>query len=135
MSKVSAAVKNKWNSENYDRINLMVSKGEKDRIRIHAGKRGESVNAFVKRAIQETIERDNGGVIMIDKEKYSYSSNSASIKGDKYARALLADKAFTDPLEKTGHLVWDGSTAYFDVDALKRIVAEIDCIQKDKSVL
>mgnify|MGYP003104574875 CR=1 FL=1 len=46
-----ADYKNKWQSENCDRINLVVKKGEKDR-------RGESLNAFIVRAIRETLERD-----------------------------------------------------------------------------
>ena len=132
MSKVRAAIKNKWNEANYDRINLVVSKGEKDRIRIHAGKRGESINAFINSAIHETIERDNGGVSVIDKSKYEYSSRSASIRNDSNARALLADKAFTDLLEKDGHLVWEGPVAYFDTEALKAIMAELDRIQRKK---
>ena len=45
-------------SENYDRINLTVSKGQKDVIRAHAEAQGESVNGFVNRAISETMERD-----------------------------------------------------------------------------
>ena len=46
-------------SENYDRINLTVPKGQKDVIRAHAEARGESVNGFIGRAIDETMERDN----------------------------------------------------------------------------
>ena len=33
---------------------------DKDAIQAHAQARGESVNGFVKRAIQETMERDKG---------------------------------------------------------------------------
>lgn len=42
----------------YDRINLTVPKGKKDEIKEHAEARGESTNAFINRAIDETIERD-----------------------------------------------------------------------------
>ena len=49
---------NKYMRENYDRINLTVSKGEKDIIKAHAEKMGESVNAFINRAIAEAMERD-----------------------------------------------------------------------------
>ena len=34
-------------------------KGEKDKIKSHAETNGESVNGFIKRAIDETIQRDN----------------------------------------------------------------------------
>lgn len=59
MPKTSAAVKNKYNEKAYDRINLVVKKGEKEIIAAHAEKLGESVNGFINRAIRETIQRDN----------------------------------------------------------------------------
>ncbi len=51
--------KNQWQRENVDRINLTVPKGKKEIIKAHSEARGESVNAFVGRAITETMERDN----------------------------------------------------------------------------
>ena len=52
----------KWNDENlkikYERIQLVVPKGHKDKIKAHAQQRGESVNGFIGRAIDETMERD-----------------------------------------------------------------------------
>jgi predicted HicB family RNase H-like nuclease len=42
----------------YDRLEVVVPKGEKDAIKAHAEARGESVNGFINRAIQETMERD-----------------------------------------------------------------------------
>ena len=52
--------KNNWQKENVDRINLIVPKGQKDAIKAHAEARGESVNGFINRAIDEAMERDNG---------------------------------------------------------------------------
>ena len=34
-------------------------KGQKDTVKAHAQAQGESVNAFIIRAVNETIERDN----------------------------------------------------------------------------
>ena len=51
--------KNKWQSENCERIALVVKKGKKEFISAHAQKHGESLNGFVNRSISETIERDN----------------------------------------------------------------------------
>lgn len=51
--------RNSWISEKLDRINLTVPKGKKDIIKAHAEKKGESVNAFINRAIDEAMERDN----------------------------------------------------------------------------
>ncbi len=45
--------------KNYDRIEIKVEKGNKDAIQAHAAGRGESVNAFINRAITETMQRDN----------------------------------------------------------------------------
>lgn len=57
--KQTAAYKNEFISKSYDRINLTVKKGEKDVIKAHADRYdGGSVNAFIQRAIAETMERD-----------------------------------------------------------------------------
>ena len=58
MSKTSAAVKNRYNEKAYDRINLTVPKGQKEVIKAHADSKGESVNAFIQRAIQTAMEND-----------------------------------------------------------------------------
>lgn len=50
--------RNKWISETFDRINLTVPKGEKDKIKAHADSMGESVNGFINRAIENQIEND-----------------------------------------------------------------------------
>lgn len=49
---------NRYIEKAYDRINLTVPKGHKDKIKAHAQQRGESVNGFIGRAIDETMERD-----------------------------------------------------------------------------
>ena len=44
----------------YDRIEVKVAKGRKELIQAHADKLdGGSLNAFINRAINETMERDN----------------------------------------------------------------------------
>lgn len=50
--------KNKYNAKAYDRIALQVKKGRKDIIKAHAENRGESLNGFINKAIDEKIERD-----------------------------------------------------------------------------
>ena len=50
--------KNQFIAENYDRVNLTVPKGKKDVIKAHAEQRGEKVNTFINRAIDETMARD-----------------------------------------------------------------------------
>ena len=58
-TKASQRAVNKYMKENYDRVNLTMPKGNKEVIQAHAEARNESVNAFINRAIQETMERDN----------------------------------------------------------------------------
>lgn len=59
-SKAQQKAQNKWIAKTYDRINLTVQKGKKDVIQAHAEAHGESVNGFIGRAIDETMERDAG---------------------------------------------------------------------------
>ena len=49
----------KYNAKAYDRIELKVSKGKKDVIKNFAALRGDTLNGFVNRAIDETMEREN----------------------------------------------------------------------------
>lgn len=58
VSKAQQASVNKYVKANYDRINVTMPKGRKDEIKAHASVRGESVNAFINRAIEETMERE-----------------------------------------------------------------------------
>lgn len=57
-SKAKIAANNKYVAKAYDEIKVRVPKGDKDRIKVHADSRNESVNGFIKRAIDETMERD-----------------------------------------------------------------------------
>jgi hypothetical protein len=61
MTKYTEARKNgnrKWDAANLDRISIALPKGSKETIKEHADSRGESVNGFINRAINETIQRD-----------------------------------------------------------------------------
>lgn len=51
----------KWDAENLDRISIALPKGRKEIIKDHALQRGESVNAFIIRAVDNQIERDKEG--------------------------------------------------------------------------
>lgn len=62
MGKTSSTVKNRYNAKAYDRIEVVVPKGQKEIIKAHAAITGESVNAFIFRAITQAMERDLAGV-------------------------------------------------------------------------
>ena len=43
----SSTVKNKWTRENYDRLNFVVKKGDRDKLRAAADAEGVSVGRFI----------------------------------------------------------------------------------------
>ena len=47
----------------YDRIEVKVAKGKKENIQAHAEAKGESLNAFINRAITETMDRDTAATV------------------------------------------------------------------------
>lgn len=49
---------NAYNLEHYDRINLVLPKGSKERIKVHADAHGEKVNAFILRAINKLLDEE-----------------------------------------------------------------------------
>ena len=58
VSKAQQASVNKYVKNNYDRVNVTFPKGKKDILKAHAESKGESLNAFINRAIDETMERE-----------------------------------------------------------------------------
>jgi hypothetical protein len=62
MAKYTEARKNAnktWDNKNLDRISVALPKGSKDALKAHAESTGESMNAFISRAIMEVTEMDN----------------------------------------------------------------------------
>ncbi|MDD6987673.1 MAG: hypothetical protein PUI53_10525 [Butyricicoccus porcorum] len=59
MGKPSTAAQNRYIAKAYDRVNLTLPKGRKEEVKAHAEQRGESLNGFIQRAIDETIQRDD----------------------------------------------------------------------------
>ena len=60
--KNATAKQNQYISSTYDRVNLLIPKGQKDIIKAHVGQHSEyegSVNRFINVAIAEQIKRDN----------------------------------------------------------------------------
>ena len=50
---------NKYVKTNYDRVNVTMPKGKREAIQKHAQRMGESANAFINRAIEQQMQRDN----------------------------------------------------------------------------
>ncbi|MBR4111853.1 MAG: hypothetical protein IKK53_02345 [Ruminiclostridium sp.] len=60
MGMKSTATKNKWNAENYDRVSLTVNKGTKQKLQEAAAEKGESINGYIKTAVQARFKADTG---------------------------------------------------------------------------
>lgn len=58
LSEARKKANEKYNAKAYDQIKVLVKKGQRDVIKAHADKQGESLNGFIKRAIDEAMERD-----------------------------------------------------------------------------
>jgi len=58
VSKAQQAAVHRYIKEKYDRMELTLPKGKKEQIKAFAARKGESVNAFVARAIAEAMERE-----------------------------------------------------------------------------
>ena len=48
----------KWNESNLDRIYLVMRKGEKDKIKSSAERCGESINTYIKKAIEARMNNE-----------------------------------------------------------------------------
>lgn len=81
VSKAQQKAVTKYVKNKYDRFGLTMPKGKLDTIKAHAEANSESVNGFIGRAIDETMERDNAAV----------SGSAAQACGD----TLLTPKALT----------------------------------------
>lgn len=59
VSKAQQKANTKYVKNNYDTLITRVDKGKKTALQSYAASKGESLNGFVNRAIDEAIERDN----------------------------------------------------------------------------
>ena len=63
VSKAQQRAVSKYMKENYDVYQVRMPKGQKEVIKAHAAARSESVNGFINRAIEETMERDKAAPV------------------------------------------------------------------------
>lgn len=59
ITKAQQKAVHKYVKNNYDRIELTVPKGKKEKIKAHAENKGESLNGFINKAIDERMEKEN----------------------------------------------------------------------------
>ncbi|MCL1994606.1 MAG: hypothetical protein FWG63_00195 [Defluviitaleaceae bacterium] len=60
-TKASQKAVNKYMKNNYDSLRITVYKGKKETLKAHAAEKGESLNGFVNRAIDNQVKADNEG--------------------------------------------------------------------------
>ena len=58
--KTSAKSKNAYNTRAYDRLVLVVSKGDGEKIKAAAAAAGQSANAYMVQAVRERMENETG---------------------------------------------------------------------------
>ena len=58
MAKRKAEWQNNYIARTYDRINLLVPKGEKEEIKARADRNGESVNGYINRLIAQDAQKE-----------------------------------------------------------------------------
>ncbi len=63
MGKTSAAVKNKYAAKAYDRLQIIVKKGKKSELQAAAESQGDSLNAYIKKAVREQYKWETGNDI------------------------------------------------------------------------
>lgn len=59
----------RWDAENLDRISVALPKGKKDEIKAVAAIHGETMNQYVKTAIDQRLERDKVAASKASPEK------------------------------------------------------------------
>lgn len=59
VSKAQQKAVAKYMKKNYDEIKIRVEKGQKEIIKVAADHAGESVNGYIKKAIDERMKRDS----------------------------------------------------------------------------
>ena len=105
---------NKYKKINYDRIEITVPKGQRDVFQAHAVARGESTNAFIGRAITETMERDSApqeaagapagvGVVSLPLEALKTAQEAAQAAGEgvpQFVARAIESRAALDEQER-----------------------------------
>lgn len=68
MGKASTKAQNKYIAKAYDRINFVVPKGDKERIKAYADQCGDSLNGYIWRAVQAQMEQEQTDLLTGQKQ-------------------------------------------------------------------
>ncbi len=67
VSKAQQKAVHRYVKENYDRLELTLPKGQKEKVKAFAAEGGESVNAFISRLIAEAMEKGHSSPVTEEK--------------------------------------------------------------------
>lgn len=102
------ASNNRWTNAHYDRVNLALPKGQKDRIQAYASALGESVNGFISRIVMEAMEQDSSqgtagtssgaGVVFLPSDVLKAAQTAAEAAGE--ALPVFLSRAVSEAAER-----------------------------------
>lgn len=118
----------KWDAANLDRISIAVPKGHKDIIKAHAEARGESVNGFINRAIDEAMERDKAAPGAAGEATEPVEGPGLHAREQKLRRILSKHGLhLKKPRKGGGYIVeGDGERSFGTFEALLSYAQELD---------
>lgn len=64
-SKAHIKASNKYNAKTYERLNILVKKGERERIKAYAESKGLSLNAYVTGLIYKDMGEENKWILYL----------------------------------------------------------------------
>lgn len=76
ISKAQQKAVQKYVKNNYDRVVLTLPKGRREAIKEHASHAGESMNAFIVRAVNETMAREGAAGPAADPDYQNPDANA-----------------------------------------------------------
>lgn len=90
-----------FDKNKYDHVHLQLPKGRKADLQDHAAARGESLNGFINRAINDTMERDKGAKgrsIRLGDDAWEAIKNAANSRGEKPSEYVI--RVISEALER-----------------------------------
>ena len=124
-SKAQQKAVSKYMKENYDVYQIRMKKGQKEAVKAHASDRGESVNGFITRAIQETIALDSSegsaeaagspseaGVVSLPPDTLKAAQEAAEAAGEAVPVFMARAVETQAQRDKLAQMRWKGNQCF-----------------------
>lgn len=96
-SKAKVKANAKYTAKTYDKILTYVHKGKKEALQAHAATKDESLNGFMNRAINETLERD---MVLANVTKDEKETMQAHVAAKDESLNDFVNRAIIETLER-----------------------------------